>query len=460
MAGNTGYDVLIIGGGQAGIPLAHSLANAGKRVALAERKRLGGSCVNFGCTPTKAAIASARVARLARRGAEFGLNIPIVSVNFLAVLKRASDILNLSRKSLDQGFENSENPRLLRGHARIEGRVGNEFLVRIGDELVTAGQLVLNTGTRSLIPSIEGLDSVDFIHAENWLDRPELPERLAIIGGGYIGLEMSQFYLRMGSSVIVIEEGNQIASREDEDVAAELKRLLEAEGVEFRLNARVKRVERHDRGLTLSLEEGAVSTQIEASHIFVAVGRKPNTDDLGLETIGIKVSDKGIVEANERLATSVEGVWVAGDIRGGPMFTHTSWDDYRILRSQMVGDGSRTTERITPYAIFTDPELGRVALTEREAREAGKQIKVARFEMRKNGKARELGEPEGFIKVVVDSETDRILGAAVLATEAAELVHLYVDLMNVEAPYTVIRDAVHIHPTLAEAVQSAVSLFG
>jgi pyruvate/2-oxoglutarate dehydrogenase complex dihydrolipoamide dehydrogenase (E3) component len=372
MAGNNGYDVLIIGGGQAGIPLAHSLANVGKRVALAERKRLGGSCVNFGCTPTKAAIASARVARLARRGAEFGLNIPIVSVNFLAVLKRASDILNLSRKSLDQGFENSENPRLLRGHARIEGRVGNEFLVRIGDELVTAEQLVLNTGTRSLIPSIEGLDSVDFIHAENWLDRPELPERLAIIGGGYIGLEMSQFYLRMGSGVIVIEEGNQIASREDEDVAAELKRLLEAEGVEFRLNVRVKRVDRHDRGLTLSLEEGAVSTQIEASHIFVAVGRKPNTDDLGLE----------------------------------------------------------------------------------------KQIKVARFEMRKNSKARELGEPEGFIKVVVDSETDRILGAAVLATEAAELVHLYVDLMNVEAPYTVIRDAVHIHPTLAEAVQSAVSLFG
>jgi pyruvate/2-oxoglutarate dehydrogenase complex dihydrolipoamide dehydrogenase (E3) component len=240
-------------------------------VALAERKRLGGSCVNFGCTPTKAAIASARVARLARRGAEFGLNIPIVSVNFLAVLKRASDILNLSRKSLDQGFENSENPRLLRGHARIEGRVGNEFLVRIGDELVTAGQLVLNTGTRSLIPSIEGLDSVDFIH---------------------------------------------------EDVAAEFKRLLEAEGVEFRLNARVKRVDRHNRGLTLSLEEGAVSTQIEASHIFVAVGRKPNTDDLGLETIGIKVSDKGIVEANERLATNVKGVWVAGDIRGGPMFTH------------------------------------------------------------------------------------------------------------------------------------------
>jgi pyruvate/2-oxoglutarate dehydrogenase complex dihydrolipoamide dehydrogenase (E3) component len=271
MAGNNGYDVLIIGGGQAGIPLAQSLANADKRVALAERKRLGGSCVNFGCTPTKAAIASARVARLARRGAEFGLNIPIVSVNFLAVLKRASDILNLSRKSLDQGFENSENPRLLRGHARIEGRVGNEFLVRIGDELVTAGQLVLNTGTRSLIPSIEGLDSVDFIH---------------------------------------------------EDVAAEFKRLLEAEGVEFRLNARVKRVDRHNRGLTLSLEEGAVSTQIEASHIFVAVGRKPNTDDLGLETIGIKVSDKGIVEANERLATNVKGVWVAGDIRGGPMFTH------------------------------------------------------------------------------------------------------------------------------------------
>jgi pyruvate/2-oxoglutarate dehydrogenase complex dihydrolipoamide dehydrogenase (E3) component len=257
--------------------------------------------------------------------------------------------------------------------------------------------------------------------------------------------------------VTVIEESGQIASREDEDVAAELKRLLEAEGIEFRRNAGVKRIERHDGGITLSLEGSESSTHVEASHLFVATGRKPNTDDLGLETIGVRVSDKGIVEANERLATNVEGVWVAGDIRGGPMFTHTSWDDYRVLMSQIIGDGSRSTERIVPYAIFTDPELGRVGMTEREARKASKQIKVARFEVIRNTKARELGETEGFIKVVVEAGTDRILGAAVLATEAAELVHLYADLMNAKMPYTVMRDAIYIHPTLAEAVQSAIS---
>jgi pyruvate/2-oxoglutarate dehydrogenase complex dihydrolipoamide dehydrogenase (E3) component len=460
MAGNTSYDVLIIGGGQAGIPLSYGLAKAGKRVGLAERKDLGGSCVNFGCTPTKAVIASARVAHLARRAADFGLNVSTVEVDFPAVLRRAKDTLIQLRRGLEQGFENSENPRLLRGDARIEGRAGKDFRVRVAGGVLTAGQLVIDTGTRSLIPPIEGMDSVDFMHAENWLDRPELPECLAIVGGGYIGLEMSQFYRRMGSRLIVIEESGQIASHEDEDVVAELKKYLEGEGIEFRLNARVKRVERNDNGLRLTLEGSDGSTHIEASHLFVATGRKPNTDEMGLETIGVRVSNKGIVEVNKQLATNVDGVWVAGDIRGGPMFTHTSWDDYRVLMSQMVGDGSRTTERAVPYAIFTDPELGRVSMTEWEAREAGKQIKVARFEMRRNSKARELGEPAGFIKVVVDAETNRILGAAVLAVDAAELVHLYVDLINAGLPYTVMRDAIYIHPTLAEAVQSAVSLFG
>jgi len=460
MARNAKYDVLVIGGGQAGIPLAYGLANAGRRMGLAERKHLGGSCVNFGCIPTKAAIASGRVAHLARRGAEFGLKISTVEVDFPAVLKRAKDIVIDLRRSLEQGFENSENPCLLRGHARVEGRDENGFRVRMGHGAVTAGEIVIDTGTRSLIPAIEGLDGIDFIDAENWIERTELPERLAIIGGGYIGLEMSQLYRRMGSAVTVIEESDQITGHEDKDIAEDLKRLLEAEAVEFCLNTQVRRADRKEKGIRLTLEGSDGTADIEASHLFVAAGRKPNTDDLGLETIGVKVSSKGIVEANKRLATNVEGVWVAGDIRGGPMFTHTSWDDYRILMSQMVGDGSRTTDRIVPYAIFTDPELGRVGMTEREARAAGKQIKIARFEMRKNGKARDLGDSEGFIKVIIDAETGCILGATVLATEAAELVHLYVELMNAEAPYTVMRDAIHIHPTLAEALQSAVSLFG
>jgi pyruvate/2-oxoglutarate dehydrogenase complex dihydrolipoamide dehydrogenase (E3) component len=267
---------------------------------------------------------------------------------------------------------------------------------------------------------------------------------------------MSQFYRRMGSRVTVIEEGGQVASHEDHDVASALQDLLTAEGIEFCLQTKVKRVESDERSVKVTALQNDRSFLLEASHLFVATGRTPNTEDLGLETVGVRVSDRGIVEANERLATNVAGVWVAGDIRGGPMFTHTSWDDYRILLSQMAGDGSRTTDRIVPYAIFTEPQLGRVGMTEREARKTGQEVKVARFEMKSNSRAKEYGETEGFIKVIIDSTTNHILGAAVLAANGAELVHIYIDLMNARAPYTVIRDAIHIHPTLAEAIQSAV----
>ena len=447
------YDVLIIGGGQAGIPLAFDLAEAGKRVALAERKQLGGSCVNFGCTPTKAAIASAKLAHQARRAAEYGLRVPSVEVDFPAVLERAKGLAARSRTNHERSFEGSENPRLLRGHAMFVGREGALFRLEVGGETVRARQVVINTGTRSLIPPIEGLAKVDYLHASNWLDRPELPGHLAIIGGGAIGLEMGQFYRRMGSRVTIIERGDQIAGHEDEDVANALQTLLEREGIAFRLNTGVERIYPGPGGLKIGLTEGSVA----ATHVFVATARLPNTDALGLDTIGLKPGDRGILRASPQLATEVPGVWVAGDVRGGPMFTHTAWDDYRVLLSQLVGDRSRTTDRVVPYALFTDPELGRVGMTERDALRAGQTIRVGRFEMRSNGRAREEGVPDGLIKVVIEAETDQILGAAVLAAEGAELVHMYVDLMNAKAPYQVLKGAIHIHPTLAEAVQSAVS---
>lgn len=451
------YDVLIIGGGQAGIPLAHALAGEGFSVALAERKRLGGSCVNFGCTPTKAALASARVAHLARRGAEFGIEVPEVRVDFPAVLRRAREISATSRNNLDRGMEGSENPRLIRGHARIDGREEGDFRVHVGDEKVLASRLVINSGTRTLVPPIEGLDSVDYIESGNWLEKTELPEHLVVIGGGYIGLEMSQFYRRMGSRVtVVVGSSGQVAGREDEDVANAMQDLLEAEGIEFVHKARVKSVGKDGDEIAVTLE-GEASGELRASHLFLATGRKPNTDDLGLETIGIEVGKGGIIAVDERLRTGVEGVWAAGDVRGGPMFTHTSYDDFRVLASQIAGDGTRTTDRVVPYAIFTDPELGRVGLTEREAREAGHDVDVMRFEMKRDGKSREIGETKGFIKVLVNRSDGRILGAAMLAAEGSELVHVYVDLMNADAPYTVLRDAIHIHPTVAEAVQSAVA---
>lgn len=431
------YDILIVGGGQAGIPLAHDLAKKGLKVALAERKFLGGSCVNFGCTPTKAAIASARVAHLARRAADFGLRIPQVDVDFTAVIRRAARIALESRTGLDKGFENSGNPALLRGHARF---LGPGFRLQVDGNQVSAKQVVIDTGTRAAIPKIPGLDKINYLHSGNWLDHTQLPGRLAIIGGGYIGLEMAQFYRRMGSQVSVWERSSRIAGPEDEDVSTAIQQFLAREGIEFHLSAKIQSID-----------------QLHATHVFVAAGRKPNTGDLGLETVGVETDLHGFLKIDKRLATNVPGIWAAGDIRGGPMFTHTSWDDYRILLSQISGDGSRTTDRVVPYAMFTDPELGRVGLTEQQAREKGLKFRVSRFEMKRNGKAREIGEPEGFIKVLIEETTNKILGAAVLAAEGAELVHLYIDIMNAGAPATVIRDSVHIHPTLAEAVQSAVT---
>ena len=431
------FDVLIIGGGQAGIPLAYALASAGRTVALAERKYLGGSCVNFGCTPTKAAIASARVAHLARRAKDFGLRIPTVEVDFAAVIERARGIALESRAGLDRGFAKTENPCLLRGHARL---LGTGFRVQVGSEIVTADQVVLNTGTRSLIPPIRGLAERPYLTSENWLNRTELPEHLAMIGGGYIGLEMGQFYRRMGSRVTVWQHGARILDNEDEEISRALQGFLEAEGIEFRLNVNIDSVE-----------------QLGGALPFVAVGRLPNSADLGLESAGVECDSKGFVKVDPRLATNVPGIWAAGDLRGGPMFTHTAWDDYRILLSQMTGDGARTTDRIVPYAVFTDPELGCVGMSESAAREQGLKYHVKRFEMKKNGKARELGEPEGFIKVLLEDGSDKLLGAAILSTDAAELVHLYVGLMNAGASSHAIRDAVYIHPTLAEAVQSAVT---
>jgi len=450
------YDVLVVGGGQAGIPLAYKLAAEGMSVALAERKDLGGSCVNFGCTPTKAVIASAGVAHQARRAPEFGLQIPEFRVDFPAVLKRAKGIVDLKRSGLEEGLANADNPTLIYGHASFEGREDEGFRLRVGEESVIARQVVLDTGTRTLLPPLEGLDEVDYIESGNWLEKTELPESLAVIGGSYIGLEMAQFYNRMGSRVtVVVGRSDHVAPREDDDVTEALHAILSEEGVEFVFCERAESVAGHEGGLTLKLE-GGDPAELNVSHLFVATGRLPNTDDLGLENIGLKTT-KGIVGVDERLATSVEGVWAAGDIRGGPMFTHTSWDDHRVLHSQMAGDGSRTTDRVVPYAIFTDPELGRVGMTEREAREAGYEVEVMTFDMeREKGKAREIGENKGLIKVVADATNERIIGAAVLTAEGAELVHVYVDLMNAGATLDTIRNAVHIPPTLAEDIQSAV----
>lgn len=453
------FDVVVIGAGQAGPPLAKSLAKAGRRVALVERKYMGGSCVNFGCTPTKAALACARVAHLARRAGDFGIRVANVQPDFPAVISRAADIAQRSRDSLQESFARSENPVLMTGHARFVGRAGERFRLSVQDEEIVAAQVVLDTGTRSAVPPIAGLRDIDYLTAENWLEHRELPQHLALVGGGYIGLEMAQFYRRMGAEVTVVESGAQVVGQEDPDVATALQHMLEGEGIRFRMNAKATRCDKTNSGVTLTLDGGDKTKEVSATHVFIALGRTPNTDDLGLESIGLHPTGKGTLEVDQRLCTGIPGIWAVGDIRGGPMFTHTAWDDYRIIESQLVGDKSRTTDRIVPYAVFTDPSLGRVGLSETQARKTGRNIKIARFDMAGNGKAKELGETGGFIKVVADAGTQQILGAAVLASEGAELVHIYVALMNAGAPYPVLENAIQIHPTLAEAVQSAVSLF-
>ncbi|MDB5328438.1 MAG: FAD-dependent pyridine nucleotide-disulfide oxidoreductase, partial [Phycisphaerales bacterium] len=445
------YDTLIIGAGQAGIPLARFVAQQGIRVALAERRFLGGSCVNFGCTPTKAVLASARVARLARRASEFGLRIPTIEVDYPAVLRRAQKMVDDSRAGLRRGLD-EKGVKILNGHARLAGREGDHFRLTVGERTIIARRVVIDTGTRTAIPDIAGLADVPYLHAGNWLSSDHCPKRLAIIGASYIGLEMAQFYRAMGAEVCVIGPSRQIARREDEDVAAELQRLMEAEGITFHLSTRVTAVARDASG-TLSLTTDTGRT-ITATDLFLATGRRPNTDDLGLDTVGVERDAKGFIKVDQRLASNVPGIWAAGDVRGGPMFTHSSWDDHRILENQFFADGQHTTAgRIVPYAIFTDPELGRVGLTEREARDQyGDSIRVQKFKLRHNGKAVQTGEPNGFIKVIADPD-DRLLGAAVLAADGAELVASYITLMNSGATLAAICNGIYIHPTMAEAVQ-------
>jgi pyruvate/2-oxoglutarate dehydrogenase complex dihydrolipoamide dehydrogenase (E3) component len=468
------FDFVIVGGGQASIPLAHSLAQSGKRILLVERKNIGGSCINFGCTPTKAAIASAKLAHQARRAAEYGIKIPAVEIDFSDVIGKANQIASISREGLEKDLKTSSSISYLKGHARLDGRdEGGHFRIRIQDgPSVSCEQVILNTGNRSSIPKIPGLDTIRdrVLDADTWLQShrqyPDKspPKRIAMLGSGYVGLEMAQFYRRMGSSVVVIGRGPRIAKNEDTDISEALQRYLSKEGIEFYLDWGIQRVEARkvegkDDGILIHgiNPVSKKESMIEASHLFIAAGRIPNTGDLGLETVGIKTSPGGLVPINEKLSTQVQGIWVAGDIRGGPMFTHTSWDDFRILESQILGDRSRTTKRIVPYAMFTDPELGRVGMTEAEAKKSGRKYTVAKFDFADNGKANELRETQGFIKLIADVEKDELLGAAVLGAEGAELVQLYVTLMNARAPYSVIRDAIYIHPTLCEAIQSAVA---
>ena len=445
-------DVAIIGGGQAGVPLARSLAVAGQQVALIERVHLGGSCVNFGCTPSKALIASARIAHEARNGERWGIRIPTIDVDFGAVMDRVRGMVAAAKGSLDDSLRETANPRLVIAHGRLAGREGGRLVVETGDHRIRARHVVLDTGTRSLLPDIDGLETVPILTAENWIDMTVLPERLIVIGGSYLALEFGQAFSRLGSKVVVLQSGSALAAREDPDVSKAITEFLEAEGLEIRLDVEISRVERIAGGVRVHVDGGV----LEGTHLLVAAGRRPNTDDLGLDTLDVGVTDHGMIEVDERLATNVAGVWAAGDIRGGPAFTHTAYADSKVVHDQIVGDGRMTTERIVPYAMFLDPELGRVGMTETEARKAGHTIRVGRKDMTTSGKAKEVGQTAGFIKVVIDAETDRFLGVACLCHSGSEVVQVFIALMNAGADAQTIMNSVVIHPTIGEAAKNAV----
>ncbi len=441
------YDAIIIGSGQAGNPLWDSLTGQGWTVALIEKDHLGGTCINYGCTPTKTMVASAQVAHYARNATRWGVHTGAVRVDLPQVVARKDAIVRQFRGSKERQAADRKTLHLYRGQARFVA----PHRVAVGGQVLEGERIFINTGTRPTIPRIEGLDTVGYLTNASILELKDLPEHLLVLGGGYIGLEFGQMFHRFGTRVTIVHKDSQILGREDSDVAVELQKALESEGLQFMLAARTTRVARQKGQITLSLELPDGPQMLSGSHLLVATGRRPNTDDLALDTAGIETDERGYIKVNDRLETNVPDVWALGDVKGGPAFTHISYDDYQIVYRNLVEGKNLTTQaRVVPYSVFTDPQLGRVGMTEKEARGTGRKLKVGKIPMAWVARAIERDETAGLMKLVVDAESDRILGAAILATEGGELIHVLEALMLARAPYTVLKGSIFIHPTLAE----------
>jgi pyruvate/2-oxoglutarate dehydrogenase complex dihydrolipoamide dehydrogenase (E3) component len=444
------YDAIIIGTGQAGPSLAARLAGAGWRVAVAERKRFGGTCVNNGCIPTKTLVASARAAHVARRAADYGVIIgDEVKVDMKRVKARKDEIVRRSNTGVEKWMKTTEGITVYEGHARFE----SSHTVRVGDELLEAEHIFINVGGRAYIPPMPGLSEIKYLTNSSMMDVDFLPEHLVIIGGSYIGLEFGQMYRRFGSRVTIIEKMPRLIGREDEDISDGIKTILENEGIAIRLNATCIGVARHGDGVAVNLDCSSAEKSIVGSHLLLAVGRTPNTDDLGLDKAGIETDERGYIKVDDQLRTNVTGVYALGDCNGKGAFTHTAYNDYEIVAANLLdNDPRRVSDRITAYALYIDPPLGRCGLTEGEVRQSGKKALIGKREMARVGRAIEKGETAGFMKILVDAETKAILGASLLGTECDEVIHSILDVMYARAPYTVIQRAMHIHPTVTELI--------
>lgn len=448
------YDAIIIGTGQAGKPLASALAEAGHKTAIIEREHVGGGCVNVGCTPTKTMVASARTAYVARRASDYGVENGSTDVDMETVRQRKRDIVELFRSGVEKSLEETDGVDLIMGEASfVEPKTIQVNLEDGGDLKLTTDRIFINTGARPSMPPVEGLDEFPTLNSTTIMELDEVPEHLLILGGGYIGLEFGQMFRRFGSDVTIVQRRDQFLPREDEDVAQELADILREDGIEVFLSTEAQSAtQTEDGSIQLNVETPDGEQTLEGSHLLVAAGRAPNTDSLDLEAAGIEVDERGFVPVNDKLETDVEGVWALGDVKGGPAFTHVAHDDFRIVEANLLGDGDESVEgRILSYTVYTDPQLGRVGLSAKDAREAGYEVKVAKMPMKYVARAMELDETRGFMKVVIEKNSDRILGCAILGIEGGELMSMIHIAMLGDMPFTTLRDAPFAHPTLAES---------
>ncbi|HEX4366663.1 MAG TPA: FAD-containing oxidoreductase [Rhodopila sp.] len=443
----TEYDAIIIGTGQAGPSLAFRLAKDGQRVAIIERGRFGGTCVNTGCTPTKALVASAYAAHLVRRAGEYGVTIGgVATIDMKQVKARKDAIVAASRDGLEASLRQTQGITVVQGH----GRFVSAGDVAVGGETLRAPRVFINVGGRPVVPPIVGLDAVPYLTSSTILDLDTVPEHLVVIGGSYVGLEFAQIYRRFGSAVTVIEAAPRLIGREDSEVSDAVRDILEAEGIEVRLGTKTTGVA---PGIHVGIENAGGPGSITASHLLIATGRRPNTDDLGLETTGVAVDSHGYIQVDDRLRTGTPGIWAIGECNGRGAFTHTAYNDFEIVADTLLDGGSRrVTDRINAYALFIDPPLGRVGMNEREAVAAGHKVLVGSVKMTRVSRAIEKGETAGLMKIIVADDTKEILGAAILGVGGDEAVHSILDLMYAKAPYPILQRVVHIHPTVSEFI--------
>ncbi|EIM29342.1 FAD-containing oxidoreductase [Microvirga lotononidis] len=444
------FDAIVVGAGQAGPSLAGRLTAAGMKVAIVERKLFGGTCVNTGCMPTKTLVASAYAAHLARRGADLGFSIASpVAVDMKRIKARAETVSTHARTNVETWLRGMDGLTVLEGHARFEG----PDTIHVGEERLKAPRIFLNVGGRASIPAMPGVDTVPYLTNTSILRLDTLPRHLVVVGGSYIGLEFAQMYRRFGAQVTVVEKGPRLIAREDEDVSETIRDILTAEGITVRTDATCIGFKPHEDGVAVDVDCTSGDPFVVGSHVLLAVGRRPNTDDLGLDKAGIAVDARGMIEVDDFLATNVPGIWALGDCNGRGAFTHTAYNDYEIVAANLLdGASRRVSDRLLGYALYIDPPLGRVGMTETEARKSGRKLLVSKRPMTRVGRAIEKGETMGFMKIVADAETRRILGAAILGTGGDEAIHGILDMMNARADYTTLQWAVPIHPTVSELI--------